>query len=323
MPSLLVLLFSVLSASAFCSMAEAAILSLPFVRAKSLVEQGRINSKDLFYLKENIEITLATIVILNNCINIIGSIFIGEYVVLLFGQQWLGFSAAVITFLIIILGEIIPKTIGERYKTTLSLWFAKPLRWIVWFMRPIVNVATSMARPFLKKKNLPNITEEEIKMMLKLGKDVGTVGVDEEILCNRVFRLNDIKAYQMMRPFSQIYALPAKTPLRDLKDTIIGSRFSRIAVYDKDPLDIVGIIQHRILLREIAKDNYDALVQDFMREPIFISSLTRADTLLEKFRTYHQHLFIVQDEKGKNIGLITMEDVLEEIFGEILDEKDT
>jgi CBS domain containing-hemolysin-like protein len=181
----------------------------------------------------------------------------------------------------------------------------------------------SAAKPFLKKKNLPRITEEEIKMMLKLGKDAGTVGGDEEILCNRVFKLNDIKAYQMMRPFSQIYALPSKSSLRDLKDVIISSRFSRIAVYDKSPLDIVGIIQQRVLLREIAKDNYEALVQDFMTEPIFISSLTRADTLLEKFRTYHQHLFIVQDEKGANIGLITMEDVLEEIFGEIFDEKDT
>ncbi len=322
MSSLLILFFSVLVSSALCSMAEAAILSLPFIRAKALAEQGRRNTKELLFLKENIETTLATIVILNNCINIVGSIFIGECVAQIFGEQWLGLAAAVTTFAIIVISEIIPKTIGERYKTTLSLVFAKPLRWLVWLMHPIVTIAISAAKPFLKKQNLPRITEEEIKMMLKLGKDTGAVGVDEEILCNRVFRLNDIKAFQMMRPISEIYALPAKVPLRDLKDTIIDSRFSRIAVYDQDPLNIVGIIQHRILLREIAKDNYEAFVQDFMREPLFISAFTRADTLLEKFRTYHQHLFIVQDEKGRNIGLITMEDVLEEIFGEILDEKD-
>jgi Mg2+/Co2+ transporter CorB len=104
-------------------MAEAAILSLPFVRAKVLNAEGRSGAKDLLYLKENIETTLATIVILNNGINIIGSVFIGEHVVFLFGQQWLGLAAAVVTFFIIVVSEIIPKTIGERYKTTFSLFF--------------------------------------------------------------------------------------------------------------------------------------------------------------------------------------------------------
>jgi CBS domain containing-hemolysin-like protein len=189
-------------------------------------------------------------------------------------------------------------------------------------MQPVVNVVMGATRPFLKKRIPTRITEEEIKMMLKMGRDAGTVESDEELLCNRVFRLNDLKAYQMMKPISHIYALAAKDQLAQIKDIVIGSRFSRIAVYDKNPMDIVGIVQQRVLLREIAKDNYEARVQDFMTEPIFISDLTRADTLLEKFRTYHQHLFIVQNAEGRNIGLITMEDVLEELFGEIYDEKD-
>jgi len=321
--SLLILFLSVLTASALCSLVEAAVLSLPFVRAKVLNEQGKPGARDLLYLKEHIDKTLATIVILNNTINIIGSIFVGQHASLLFGEQWLGVISAIITFIIIVAGEIIPKTIGERYKTTLSLLVAKPLRWVVWFMQPIVDIVMGVTKPFLRKRNLPRITEEEIKMMLKIGRDAGVVESDEEILCNHVFRLNDLKAYQMMKPISQIYALQAKAKLSEIKEGIIGSRFSRIAVYDKDPLDIVGVVQHRVLLREIAKDNYDALVQDFITEPIFISHSTKADTLLEKFRTYHQHLFIVQNETGKNIGLITMEDVLEELFGEIYDEKDT
>jgi CBS domain containing-hemolysin-like protein len=320
--SLLFLFMSVLAASALCSMAEAAVLSLPFVRAKVLHDQGKSGSKDLLYIKEHIDKTLATIVILNNTINIIGSIFVGQHAALLFGQKWLGVVSALITFMVIVFGEILPKTIGERYKTTLSLLVAKPLHWLVWFMQPVVDVVMGATKPFIRKRNLPRITEEEIKMMLKMGRDAGTVESDEEILCNHVFRLNDLKAYQMMKPINQIYALQSKSNLSEVKEVVIGSRFSRIAVYDKDLLDVVGIVQHRVLLREIAKDNYEACVQDFMTEPIFISHMTRADTLLEKFRTYHQHLFIVQDEAGKNIGLITMEDVLEELFGEIYDEKD-
>ena len=179
-----------------------------------------------------------------------------------------------------------------------------------------------MTKPFVQDSKLPRVTEDEIKMMLKLARAEGTVEMDEEVLCNRVFKLNDVRAAQIMKPMDQIYALPAHKTLADVKEDIINSRFSRIAVYDKDPLDIVGTVQHRILLREIAKDNYQAHVRDFMKEPIFVNWFTKADALLEKFQVYHQHLFIVQDSKGKDVGLVTMEDVLEELFGEIYDEKD-
>ncbi len=125
-----------------------------------------------------------------------------------------------------------------------------------------------------------------------------------------------------MKPISQIYALPAGKTLGELRETIINSRFSRIAVYDNDPKDFVGMAQHRVLLREIAKDNYQACVRDFMTDPIFVNWFMKADELLEKFQAYNQHLFIVQDINGKDVGLVTMEDVLEELFGEIYDEKD-
>ena len=319
---LLLLFAGVVVASGLCSMSEAAILSLPFVRARILVDQGKKHAKDLLSLKENIDVTLAAIVIVNNAINIIGSIFVGQMVTNLFGNNWLGLASTVITFTIIVASEIIPKTIGERYKTTLSLLVARPVCILVWMMRPLINVIIFLARPFFTGRRLPKVTEDEIKMMLKLGRDAGTVEMDEEVLCNRVFKLNDLKAYQMMKPMDQIYALPANKTLREVKDAIIDSRFSRIAVYDKDPLDFVGIVQHRILLREIAKDNYDVPVRNFMTRPIFVSHLTKADALLEKFQAYRQHLFIVQDAKGKDVGLITMEDVLEELFGEIYDEKD-
>lgn len=303
-------------------MSEAAILSLPLVRARVLHEQKRRNSKDLLHIKENITHTIASIVIVNNAINIVGSIFVGQQIAARFGNQWLGVASTVLTFSIIVVSEIIPKTIGERYKAPLSLFFAKPLRWLVWMFHPLVVLIMQATKPFVQEQKLPRVTEEEIKMMLKLGRDEGTVEMDEEVLCNRVFKLNDVRAIQIMRPMNQIYALPADKTLADVKGDIINSRFSRIAVYDKDPLDIVGTVQHRILLREIAKDNYQANVRDFMTDPIFVNWFTKADALLEKFQAYHQHLFIVQDSKGKDVGLVTMEDVLEELFGEIYDEKD-
>lgn len=324
MTTLLILVCVIIAGSAVLSMIEAAILSLPLIRARILHEENRRNSATLLYIKSNIHITVASIVIINNAINISGSIFIGQQVTRLFGEYWLAIAAVVLTFAIIVFGEVIPKTIGERYKVPISLFFARPLNFLVWVFTPMVKLILQMERPLTKRYNLPmpKVTEEEIKLMLKLGRDAGTVEMDEELLCNRVFRLNDLRALQMMKPLDQIYALPAGKKLGEVKEAIISSPFSRIAVYEKDPKDFVGIVQHRILLREIAKDNYDAYVREFMHKAIYVPQMAKADALLEKFQAYNQHLFIVQDDMGRDVGLITMEDVLEELFGEIYDEKD-
>ena len=196
----LVLFLGIIFSSVLCSMAEAAILSLPLIRARILHEQKRRHSKDLLYIKENITRTIASIVIVNNIIYIVGSIFVGQQITLLFGSKWLGLTSTVLTFSIIVAAEIIPKTIGERYKIPLSLFFAKPLRLLLWLFNPVVILIMQTAKPFIQAKTLPRVTEEEIKMMLKLGRAEGTVEMDEELLCNRVFKLNDVYASQIMKP---------------------------------------------------------------------------------------------------------------------------
>jgi len=322
MTTLILLFVGVNIGSAICSMSEAAILSLPLIRARILFDQKRKNSRDLLYLKENIADVITSIVLINNAVNIAGSIFVGQQVALIFGDQWLGLTATLMTFSIIIIGEIIPKRIGEHYKIGISLLIAKPIKWLTVLFRPVIKFLARVTSPFIKRQQLPRVTEDEIRMMLKLGRDAGTVETDEELLCNRVFKLNDLRAFQIMKPIEQIYALPAEKSLGELRQQIMKSRYSRIAVYDKDPRDFVGMVQQRVLLREIAADHYDLKVRDLMTVPIFVNWFTRSDELLEKFLIYNQHLFIVQDTRGKDVGLVTMEDVLEELFGEIYDEKD-
>ena len=322
MLNLIILVIGVLLTSGLCSMTEAAILSLPLVKARILFDQKRRGAKDLLLIKENIHSAIATIVVLNNSINIVGSIFVGRQALSLFGNEWLGLVSAVITFLIIVISEVIPKTIGEHYKVMVSLSSAKILRSIMFLFKPMIQILIVMTSIFRKGPIAPKVTEEEIKAMLRLGRDAGTVEVDEEKLCNKVFKLNDVRASHIMKPIDQIYALPAEGTLAEIRDSILNSKHSRIAVYDKNVSKIVGIAQQRILLREIAKDNYGVKIKDFMTRPIFVNENEKADDLLTKFQAYHQHLFIVQDKEGKNIGIVSMEDVLEELFGEIYDEKD-
>ncbi|MFA5060565.1 MAG: hemolysin family protein [Candidatus Omnitrophota bacterium] len=322
MISLSFLIIGVLLASSICSMAEAAILSLPLVRARILSEEKRRNSKTVLYLKEHINTVVASIVVVNNAINIIGAFFIGQKVSELFGNEWLGLASAVMTLGIIVFGEVIPKTIGERYKAPVSLLFARPLWLLVWILGPFVKFLVRLAGPVVKGSRLPKVTEEEIKHMLELGRDSGTVEMDEEVLCKRVFKLNDLQAFQMMKPIDQIFALPGDKTLSEMKETILNAPFSRIAVYDKDPLNIVGMVYLSILLKHIAKGDDQIMIKEFMTKPIVVHHLTKADALLAKFIAYNQHLFIVQNDAKKDLGLLTMEDVLEELFGEIYDEKD-
>lgn len=319
---LIILIISVLLASGVCSMTEAAILSLPLIRARIFDEEKRKGAEDLLFIKENIHSAVATIVILNNAVNIIGAVFVGQIVAKTFGNQFLGVFSAVLTFAIIVISEVIPKTIGEHYKAPVSLASAKILRILMWVFKPLVKSIGLLMRPFGKRRRRPWVTEEEIKILLRLGRTVGTVEVDEETLINRVFKLNDLQAHQMMKSIENIYALDGDKTLLEEKEKIINSPYSRMAVYAKDLSNITGICQQRMLLREIANDNYEARLKDFMSKPVFVNEDEKADGLLEKFRSYHQHLFIVRDKKGKNIGIITMEDVLEELFGEIYDERD-
>lgn len=316
-------LLSILVASSLCSLLEAAFLSLPLIRAKILREQNRHGAKDLLYVKENIMTTIAMIVIFNNTINIVGSIYIGQEVVERFGSQWLGWASAALTIILIVFTEIIPKTIGEHYKVPVSLLFAKPVRALLFIFKPLVMFIINFTRLVSPDTSATRVTEDEIKMMLRLGRDEGTVEFDEEVLINRVFKLNDVRAFQIMKPIEEIFSLPADKTLEELKEQIVDCRFSRIVVYDKSPHQIIGVVRQQTLLAEMVKNNYSAKVREFVILPIFINGMVPADKLLERFQSSQQHLFIVEDAKKKHIGVVTMEDVLEELFGEIFDEKDT
>ncbi|MEI7998749.1 MAG: hemolysin family protein [Candidatus Omnitrophota bacterium] len=322
MISLICFIVLIIVFSFLCSMTEAAILSVPLLRVRILLEQKRPGALDLLYVKDNIALAVAALVIVNNSVNILGSMFIGQQVYLRYGSHWLGLVSGVLTFLIVVLGEVIPKAIGERFKIPVALTIAKVVRVLTEALQPFVTGATSLLKLWGPDSRVSRVTEEEIKMMLQIGRDAGTVETDEAELCNKVFRLKDLKAGQIMKPLREAYMLPLAKTLADVKDKIISAPYNRILVYDQTSTQIVGIVQQRVLLREIAKDNVDSKISKWMLKPIFVNHIMKLDALMEKFQTFHQHLFIVRDSAGKNVGLVTMEDVLEELFGEIYDEKD-
>src|SRR5262249_15906549 len=160
-----------------------------------------------------------------------------------YDNQWLGLISGVFTFLLIIFGEVIPKALGEHFKTPISLLVAPPVKILYDILKPVVMAITAIVRIWATDSKSPRVTEEEIKMMLKLGRDAGTVEIDEAELCNRVFHLNDLRAMHIMKPIREAYMLPADKTLAELKDKIILSPYNRIIVYDHNTSNIVGIVQ--------------------------------------------------------------------------------
>lgn len=311
---------AVLVGSAIFSSIEAALFSVSIGKAMSFVEQDKKGAKAFLKIRENISRPITVIVIGNNVINIAGSIFIGFLVTEQLGSAWLGFTSALFTFLIIIFGEIIPKNIGGNYAEKISLTVARPLLFltkvftpIVWFFEHItkrVNVEQSIA------------SEEEIKILSHLGHLEGSIERDEKEMIQNVFKLNDLRARDIMTPRSMMITLPSNETLGNIQDDIFNCNQSRIPIYNKDVNDIVGLCFLKELLTALAKDEKDRKVLEFQYDILNVSSKIKVDYLLVLFQKKKTHLALVKDQFGTVLGLVTLEDVLEQLVGEIVDETD-
>ncbi len=320
MQALIFVVLIVLSGSALFSGIEAALFSISLSRAKVLAEQKKKGSAALVAVKENIRRPITAIVIFNNTFNIIGSIMVGVIASRIFGSGWIGVISAIFTFLIIILGEIIPKTLGENYAEAISLFAATPLIASTKIFSPIIWIIEKITLPFASKNKI--VSEEEIRILSHLGHLEGSIEKDEKEMIQKVFRLNDLTAEDIMTPRTVIEALEYDKTLDETEDEIYALNHSRLPVYKEDLDDIVGIAHQRNLLIAIGRDQGKKKISEFEEPPIYVSEKMKADELLPFFQKRRCHLAIVRDEFGGTSGVVTLEDVLEQLVGEIVDETD-
>ena len=323
MTTLVLLVLALVLASGLTSMFEAALFSVPISKVYLARDENRSGSGRLAAIKENMQRPISALVILNNLINILGSVMVGYKAADVLGDYWKGYFAGSLTFLIIVFSEIIPKTIGERYNLGISLIAAIPLTLISWILWPAILVIEQIARPFSGKSSKAVTSEDEIRMMANMGKNAGLISGDESRLISNAFRLNDVTAREIMTHRLDLASLENDTPLEEINPSELDMTHSRFVVTRAGDLDdIAGIIYLRDLLLALAGDRTGLKVGDLKKPAHMVHDSTPAHQLLHQFQVKRQHLFVVLDEYGGTSGVVSLEDVLEELVGEIIDETD-
>lgn len=322
MLKLFIVVFIILIGSALCSATETALLSVSSIKVQQLAQSKKPAALALWGIRKKINRPIATVVIINNIFNIVGSILIGNIAASVLGNAWLGVFSAILTFLVIVFGEIIPKTLGERYAMQFSLTVALPIQGLTFIFTPIVWLMEKITSPFTKGQKLPTTNEAEIMFLTRIGYKEGVIEGDEAEMIRRVFRLNDKSAFDIMTPRIATTYLWADSTLAEVKEEIIASQHSRIVVIEDSIDDVVGVALKYELLQGMIEGKEHQKISDFMREVRFIPDTLRVDQLLKEFQRYRQHLMVVLDEYGGTSGVVTLEDVLEELTGEIVDETD-
>lgn len=321
MTEIISLIIFILLASAAVSMVEAALFSISLSKTMALAKGGARGAKTLLGIKEKIGKPIVTLVIINNTINIVGSIFVGVRAGALLGEAWIGWLSGVLTFLIIIFGEIIPKSIGASHAEKVALFAARPLFYLTKLFTPFIFLAERVVLPFTTRKQI--ISEEEIKIMSNLAHMGGSIESDEREMIEKVFRLNDLSARDVMTPRTSMFSLNMSSTIGEARQEIIDCPYSRIPIYEKNRDHVVGMCMETDLLTAVAKGENDKKIGDFKRKVIFVSQKAKLDYLLKLFQSKKSHLAVVKDEFDATVGVITLEDVLEQLVGEIIDEGDS
>ena len=322
---LFLLVVGLIVSSGFTSMSEAALFSVNLSRVYLARDEGRIGARRLLSIKQDIQRPVATLVILNNIINISGSIFVGGVASETFGSAGAGIFAGVLTLLVILFAEIVPKTIGERYSLTIGLTVAAPLLALTRLFAPLIWLIERVTKPFAGKVDEQEgvTSEDEIRLLASLGKDEGLITQHESELIRKAFHLDDVTAQEIMTHRMKLATLDGDLRLSDLDLDELGKGYSRILVTEDGDIDRVnGVVYQRDLLLALARGETDKRIEDLKHPPNFVHEATPAHKLLVEFQHTHQHLFVVLDEYGGTSGVVSLEDVLEELVGEILDETD-
>jgi CBS domain containing-hemolysin-like protein len=308
--------------AAICSSIETALFSVSTLRVRQLAQSNNPASIALLAIRENMNRPIATIVILNNTFNIIGSIITGNIATQILGDKWLGVFSGVLTFLIIIFGEIVPKTIGERYAEQLATLAALPVTALSIVFTPLVWILENVTASFSKGKKRPTTNEAEIKLLARIGQQEGIIQSNEAEMIQRVFRLNDVTASDLMTPRIMLTYIRGNLTLAEAKTEIIASQHNRIIVVDESIDEVIGFVLKQNLLTAMVEGKNDQKISTLTRKVNFVPETIRADKLLKNFIEVREHLAVVVDEYGNIAGVITLEDVLEVITGEIVDETD-
>jgi putative hemolysin len=320
---ILVLVFS----SAFLMAAETAMMAASRFKLKHMADSGVRRASLVLKILEHPENLLGTILVGNNIVQAALSALITALFILWYGERGILYATLIIAAFILFFCELVPKSYSSRHPERVSIWLAWPVYlWILVFS-PIVRLFTFLSNAVLrafgagKKAPAPTISEDELKTIIRMGEEEGVVPKEKRKILHRVLEMSDLYIREVMVPRTRIKAIEVDTPLKDAVALFRDAGFSRMPVYKDTPDNLIGVVHVKDVM------NYWDTGRPFnlaevMRKPLFVPDSAKAERLLENFRRTRSHIAVVVDEYGGIEGLVTMEDILEEIVGEIQDEHD-
>jgi CBS domain containing-hemolysin-like protein len=312
------LLFSFL-----CSIAEAVLLSVTTAHISLLEQEGHSSGALLRELKNDINKPLTAILTLNTIAHTMGAVGAGAQAAIVFGSNWVGLISAILTLMILVFSEIIPKTLGATYWRDLSGATAFTLKYLVKALYPFVALAEVLTRSIAHEQQLEGFSREEFAAMADLGEQEGQLGERESRILKNMFLLHEITVIDVMTPRTVVFSLPESLAVSEYFDKHYDSRFSRIPVYAEDREQFTGFVLKDDLLLAQARNNTENELSTYRRELPVISDATSLADAFEEVLHMRAHIMMIVDEYGGMEGIITLEDILETLLGhEIMDESD-
>lgn len=309
--------------SFLCSIAEAVLLSTTTAHITLMEQQELPSGKLMSQLKEDINKPLAAILTLNTIAHTVGAAGAGAQAAIVFGNAWVGAASAILTLMILVFSEIIPKTLGATYWRQLAGTTAHALKFLVWLLHPFVWLSEKLTSGLSRSEEPEGFSREEFAAMAELGEQEGQLEERESRILKNLFLLDKTHVTAVMTPRPVVFSLPESLTVEEFFVAHNDTRFSRIPVYAHDREHHNGFVLKSDLLLAQARGNSDNLLSHYRRELKALQDRTSVSQAFEAFLHQRLHIMVIVDEYGGMEGIITLEDILETLLGlEIMDEQD-
>ena len=324
MTLLFVYLFLALVISFLCSILESVLLSTPQSYLMVKQEKG-LKWADIFiHHKSFIDKPLSAILSMNTVAHTIGAAGVGAQAVKVFGDAYFGLVSAILTLLILVVTEIIPKTIGARYWRRLSKFTSYSINIFIFITYPLVIMSAAITKVFSRNSNEQTTSREEIAALASIGADEGVFTEKEHKIIQNILKLKNVKVREIMTPRVVVAMADENLPLSEFLNNKEYLKFSRIPLYSGNEENITGYVIRQKVFEKLAEDKHDLKLKDIIRKIVAVSNNTVLFSLWEKLLEEKEHIALIVDEYGGVDGIVTMEDIIETLLGlEIVDEKDT
>lgn len=324
----IILLVILVILSGFFSSAETAFTAANRLKLRHMAEEGSKSAKRALRLIENPSKLISALLIGNNIVNIFASSLATLVAIDLYGISATGIATSILTIVIIIFGEITPKSFATQHAEKVSMMFSKPVGILMTLLTPFVIIFYSISSWIIRlfggdiSQSHPLVTEEELKTMVDVGSEEGVFEQEEKEMLHNIFDFGDLQVRDIMVQRVDITALDVDATYEEVLEIVKDEQFSRFPVYREDIDDIIGILNVKdlLFLTEVEKQGFK--LENYIREPYFAYEFKRITDLFKELKKTRTHISIILDEYGGTVGIVTIEDLLEEIVGEIDDEYD-